>query len=187
MKKNKIILIPLVLIFLSVTFPNSLLFQCKMDKKTDSLLVSSKVFDNAGHIPSKYTCDTENVSPPLSWTKGPDNTKTYVLICDDPDAPSKTWVHWVLFNIPSSVNELPENIPAEKSILSGALQGTNDFKTTGYSGPCPPSGTHRYYFKVYALDCELSLDYKAEKADVEAAMKDHIVAKGALMGKYQKR
>ena len=187
MKKIKLSLIPISLIFLSFAFPKSLLFQCKMNKKTDSFTVTSKAFDNVGNIPSKYTCDTENVSPQLAWGKGPNGTKTYVLIWDDPDAPSKTWVHWVLFNIPSSVYELPENLPTEKSILSGAIQGTNDFKTIGYSGPCPPSGTHRYYFKVYALDCELSLDYKAEKADVETAMKDHILAKGALMGKYQRR
>jgi hypothetical protein len=187
MRKIKVTLIPLAIICLSFAFPNSLFLQCKMDKKTDSLTVSSKDFENTGYIPSKYTCDTENVSPRLAWTKGPVNTKTYVLICDDPDAPSKTWVHWVLFNIPSSVLELRENLPTEKRILSGAIQGTNDFKTIGYSGPCPPSGTHRYYFKVYALDCDLSLDSKAEKADVESAMKDHILAKGSLMAKYQKR
>jgi Raf kinase inhibitor-like YbhB/YbcL family protein len=187
MKKFKVTLIPLAILFLSFAFPNCFLIQCKMDKTQDSITVSSKAFDNGGNIPSKYTCDTENVSPPLAWTKGPNNTKTYVLICDDPDAPSKTWVHWVLFNIPSSVNELPENLPTEKSILSGAIQGKNDFKTTGYSGPCPPSGTHRYYFKVYALDCELSLDSHAQKEDVETAMKDHILAKGVLMGKYKRK
>jgi Raf kinase inhibitor-like YbhB/YbcL family protein len=187
MRSSKIVLIPLAIICFSFSFPNRFLLQCNVDKKMDSLKVLSSAFNDTGFIPAKYTCDTENVSPPLIWTKGPKKTKTYILICDDPDAPSKTWVHWVLFNIPSSVTELPENLPTEKKILSGAIQGKNDFGTIGYNGPCPPSGTHRYYFKIYALDCELLLDSNAEKANVEDAEKGHILAAGVLIGKYQRK
>ena len=187
MKISKIVLIPLAIICLSFAFPDRFFSQCKVDKKMDSLKISSSAFDEIGIIPAKYTCDTENVSPPLTWTKGPKKTMTYVLICDDPDAPSKTWVHWVLFNIPSSLTSLSENLPKEKKILTGAVQGKNDFGTVGYSGPCPPSGIHRYYFKIYALDCELTLDSDAEKANIEDAMKDHILAAGILVGKYQRR
>jgi len=137
-------------------------------------------------IPKKYTCDDANVSPPLAWDAVPEKTKSLALIADDPDAPGKTWVHWAAFNIPANVKELSENISAQEAISVGVQQGTNDFKKVGYGGPCPPSGTHRYYFHLYALDAELKLDSSANKDQLLKAMEGHVLAEGELMGKYQK-
>lgn len=156
-------------------------------KKRQAITVTSSAFEESGMIPMKYTCDAENVSPPLSWTKGPDSTKSYVLICDDPDAPSKTWLHWVLYNIPSSVTSLPEHVPTTDTVMKTALNGINDSKTSGYSGPCPPRGVHRYYFKIYALDCLLNLKAGETAGVVESAMKDHVLDSGTLMGKYSRK
>ncbi len=148
--------------------------------------VSSTAFDEEGMIPAKYTCDEEDVSPPLAWDSIPEETKTLALICDDPDAPMGTWVHWVLFNLPAGISELPENIPPEKELESGAKQGTNDFGRIGYGGPCPPGGTHRYYFKLYALDAVLDFEAGARKQQLLEAMEGHILAEGQLMGRYSR-
>lgn len=147
----------------------------------------SSAFEEGGMIPHKYTCDGEDVSPPLSWTGTPEGTKMIALINDDPDAPVGTWVHWVIFNIPASVRELPEDVPPQKELKDGARQGRNDFGRIGYGGPCPPRGTHRYYFKIYALDAVLSLPAGATKAELLMAMEGHIVAQGQLMGRYQRQ
>ncbi len=141
-------------------------------------------FEDGGTIPEEHTCDGMDVSPALAWTSGPEGTKTFALICDDPDAPMGTWVHWVLFNIPAEVNELPESIPPERELENGARQGMNDFHKVGYGGPAPPGGTHRYFFKIYALDTEIDLEAGATKADLLRAMEGHILAEGQLMGKY---
>jgi len=148
--------------------------------------ITSQAFEDEGMIPEKYTCDDINVSPPLAWSPGPEGTRTYALICDDPDAPMGTWVHWVLFNLPVNVNELPEGIPPERDLESGAKQGMNDFRKIGYGGPCPPGGTHRYFFKLYALDTEVDLEAGATKSDLLRAMEGHILAESQLMGKYQR-
>ena len=111
---------------------------------------NSAAFKDGEKIPEKYSCDGEDVSPPLEWTPAPDKTKTLAIICDDPDAPMGTWVHWVVFNVPADIVQLPENVPPERELNNGAIQGMNDFKKIGYGGPCPPSGTHRYFFKIYA-------------------------------------
>lgn len=148
--------------------------------------VSSQAFQEGGMIPRKYTCDGDDVSPPLAWTGIPDGAKTIALIGDDPDAPMGTWVHWVLFNLPASVKELAEAVPPDKELPSGAKQGRNDFRRIGYGGPCPPGGTHRYYFKLYALDSALNLPPGASKADVVKAMQGHVLAEGQLMGKYKR-
>ena len=138
-------------------------------------------------IPRPYTCDGPNVSPSLKWEGVPAGTKTLALIADDPDAPNKTWVHWVLYNLPADVKGLIENAPKQERLAGGAgLQGKNDFGQTGYDGPCPPNGTHRYYFKLYALDAELPLAPGATKEELLKAMEGHVVAEGQLMGKYQK-
>ncbi|RMH97449.1 MAG: YbhB/YbcL family Raf kinase inhibitor-like protein [Calditrichaeota bacterium] len=152
-----------------------------------SITLKSSAFEDGGMIPAKYTCDGENVSPPLTWEGVPDEAKTLALICDDPDAPMKTWVHWVVFNIPTSVKELPENTPAIRTLANGARQGINDFRRIGYGGPCPPGGTHRYFFKIYALDTELNLEPGATKEDLLKAMEGHILAEGQLMGKYSRQ
>ena len=148
--------------------------------------VKSTAFEEGGMIPKKYTCDGQDVSPPLSWTSVPSGTKTIALICDDPDAPMGTWVHWVLYNLPADIQELPENVPPQKTLANGAKQGTTDFRKIGYGGPCPPSGTHRYYFKLYALDTEIKLDAGITKKQLLEAMKGHILAEGQLMGKYKR-
>lgn len=159
--------------------------QNKGGQKMD-IQLNSSVFENEGMIPSKYSCDGEDISPPLSWPSVPERTQTIALIADDPDAPMGTFVHWVLFNLPADVQELPEDVPSEKKLDNGALQGTNDFKKIGYGGPCPPGGTHRYYFKIYALDTEIDLEAGATKKDLINAMEGHILAQGQLMGKYQR-
>ncbi len=149
--------------------------------------VESPAFEEGGMIPTKYTCDGQNISPPLTWDSIPDGTKSLALISDDPDAPMGTWVHWVLFNMPPNTKELRENIPAKRILDNGAKQGITDFRKIGYGGPCPPSGTHRYYFKLYALDTEIHLDAGITKEQLLDAMEGHILAEGQLMGKYKRK
>jgi len=149
--------------------------------------VSSSAFPDGGMIPAKYTCDGADVSPPLKWDSVPDGTKSIALISDDPDAPMGTWVHWVLFNLPADARELPENVPTDETLPNGAKQGTTDFGRTGYGGPCPPSGTHRYFFKIYALDTMLDLPAGARKSDLVKAMEGHIIGQGQLIGKYKRQ
>lgn len=148
--------------------------------------LKSKAFDNGGVIPEKYTCDGDDISPPLSWKSVPKETKSIALICDDPDAPTGTWVHWVVYNLPPDLRELKENIIPERKIENGGIQGMNDFKKIGYGGPCPPGGTHRYFFKIYALDTVIDLGPGATKSHLLIAMEGHILAKEDLMGKYSR-
>jgi hypothetical protein len=152
----------------------------------EGMRVTSTAFKEGGMIPKIYTCDGPNVSPPISWDSVPEGAKSLALICDDPDAPMGIWVHWVIFNIPPGGGELPENVPHERVLPNGAKQGINDFHTIGYGGPCPPGGTHRYYFRLYALDKEIELEAGATKADLLKAMEGHILAKGELMGRYRR-
>ncbi|HOO40687.1 MAG TPA: YbhB/YbcL family Raf kinase inhibitor-like protein [Syntrophales bacterium] len=149
--------------------------------------IESPQINDGAMIPSKYTCDGKDISPPLAWKDVPDGTKSFALISDDPDAPMGTWVHWVIYNIPPDVTELEENIPREKEFKNGIVQGTNSWPKIGYGGPCPPSGTHRYYFKLYALDTMLSLKPGADKAQLFKAMAGHILAEAQLMGKYKRQ
>lgn len=149
--------------------------------------VTSTAFADGAMIPAKYTCDGANVSPPLAWTNIPTGAKTVALICDDPDAPARVWVHWVLYDLPANVASLPEAVPPDKQLGSGAKQGSSDFGKIGYGGPCPPSGTHRYFFKLYALDTELPLAPGATKPQLIEAMKGHILAEGQLVGKYSRK
>ena len=154
-----------------------------------TLKVASSAFEQGGSIPTKYTCEGDDISPPLSWSGVPATARSVAMIVDDPDAPDpakpqRVYVHWVVYNIPTKTTSLAEN--ASKSALSGgAVQGKNDWGNTGYGGPCPPIGRHRYFFKLYALDATLNLR-NATKADLEKAMKGHIVESGELMGTYQK-
>ena len=147
-----------------------------------TLKLSSPAFRHSDSIPSKYTCDGADVNPPLVIENAPLNAKSLALIVDDPDAPAGNWVHWVVWNIDPTTDEIREN-----TVPSGALQGINDFRKHDYGGPCPPSGTHRYFFKLYALDMMLSLGPKANKAELERAMKGHIVTQGELIGLYKRR
>lgn len=148
--------------------------------------ITSTAFPDNGKIPVQYTCDGDNVSPPLSWSGVPANAKSLALICDDPDAPAKTWVHWVIFNIPPTAAGLPENVPPKDELPDKTRQGTNDFRKIGYGGPCPPRGTHRYFFKLYALGAVLTLPAGATKNGLLAAMEGAILAQGRLMGTYRR-
>lgn len=150
------------------------------------ITVTSGAFKEGEMIPGKYTCDGEDMSPPLGWSGIPAEAKSIAMISDDPDAPMGTWVHWVIYNMPSDLKGLPENVPQKEALENGAVQGINDSRQTGYGGPCPPSGVHRYYFKVYALDTKLSLKPRCAKRDLENAMKGHILAEGQLMGRYKR-
>jgi Raf kinase inhibitor-like YbhB/YbcL family protein len=155
-----------------------------------ALKVTSAAFQPAGPIPSKYTCEGQDISPPLTWSGAPANTTSFVLIVDDPDAPDpakpeRVYVHWVVYNLPATTTALPENA-SKKGLPKGAVQGKNDWGKAEYGGPCPPIGRHRYFFKLYALDSELTGLSSATKADLERAMKGHVLASGRLVGTYQK-
>lgn len=147
-----------------------------------SLRVRSAEFARAGAIPSRFTADGENASPPLSWSPGPAGTKSYALVMDDPDAPGGTWVHWIVWNLHD--NQLAENVSRDPRSLAGAVQGCNSWRRTGYGGPSPPSGTHRYFFRVHALDTRLDLGPDAGRTEFEHAIRGHELAVGDLMGRY---
>ena len=148
--------------------------------------ITSVAFKDGEDIPQKYTCDGDDVSPPLEWTSIPEETKTLTIICDDPDAPMGIWIHWVVFNVPGDSSGFPENIPPERELENGTIQGMNDFKKIGYGGPCPPSGTHRYFFKIYALDTVLDLPFGATKSHVMLSMEGHVLDEAHLLGTYRR-
>jgi Raf kinase inhibitor-like YbhB/YbcL family protein len=159
--------------------------------ETMAIEVTSAAFAAKGEIPARYTCEGEDISPPLAWTGLPQGTKSVALIVDDPDAPDPaaprmTWVHWIVYNIPPSAGGLEEGA-AKGGLPPGALEGTNDWKRTGYGGPCPPVGRHRYFHKVYALDTVLPDLKRPTKAQLEKAMEGHVLGKGELIGTYQKK
>lgn len=138
-------------------------------------------------IPEKYTCDGENISPPLKWMNPPETTRSFALIFEDPDAPAKTWTHWVLYNIPANQTGLRERVQNLEKFDNGAMHGINDFKKYGYGGPCPPSGTHRYFLKIYALKKQLDLAPGATRKQLLETMEGQIIEKAELMGRYKKQ
>ncbi len=155
-----------------------------------SLKLTSPTFTHEGEIPSRYTCEGEDISPPLAWEGAPSGTKSLVLIVDDPDAPDPaapkmTWVHWVLYDIPPDAGHLPEDT-GSRGLPEGAREGINDWKRAGYGGPCPPIGRHRYFHKLYALDTVLGDLDRPAKQEVEAAMEGHVLARSTLIGTYRK-
>ena len=155
-----------------------------------AISLSSKVFNEGGIIPLKYTCEGDDVAPPLEWGGVPENAQSLVLIVDDPDAPDPeapkmTWVHWVVYNLPADVRGLPEGATAEM-LPVGTEQGLNDWQNIGYGGPCPPIGRHRYFFKLYVLDTVLENLNAPTKAAVETAMQGHVIAQAELVGTYKK-
>lgn len=159
----------------------------KKGGKKMAMKIESPAFKHEGMLPSTHTCDGKDMSPPLQWSGAPENTKSFALIGDDPDAPMGTWVHWVIFNIPPGTHELHENMQKVTGWKNGAEQGKNSWGKLGYGGPCPPSGTHRYFFKLYALDTMLNVPSGATKEQVESAMKGHVLADAQLMGKYKRQ
>lgn len=147
----------------------------------------TSAFQPGGDIPARFTCDGSDDSPALAWNEPPAGTKSFTLIVDDPDAPRGTWVHWVLYDLPGNARELPERVPPEGELSSGARQGRNDFRKIGYGGPCPPPGpAHRYYFRLFALDSALGLKSGTNRAGVDRAMEGHILAHAELMGRYRR-
>jgi Raf kinase inhibitor-like YbhB/YbcL family protein len=183
MKKTFFILVQIALI--------SILGSADAKEVNALMKMTSPSFENQREIPKQYTCDGEDVSPPLAWSDVPEGTKSLVLIVDDPDAPDPadpkmTWVHWVIYNIPVTITSLPEGIKG-KDVPKGALQGLNDWKKTGYGGPCPPIGRHRYFHKLYALDIVLPDLKQPTKANLEKAMEGHILSKAELVGLYQRK
>ncbi len=152
------------------------------------MILTCDTFSEGQPIPTKYTCDGADVSPPLQWSGAPTGTRSFALICDDPDAPMGTWVHWVLYGLPAAASALPEHLPTSDTLPDGTKQGLTDFKRVGYGGPCPPPGKpHRYFFKLHALDTELELKPRATKQQLLKAMQGHVLAEASLMGVYQRR
>ncbi len=149
--------------------------------------LQSSAFKKGDLIPSKYTCDGANISPQLKWNNPAKGTRTFAIIVTDPDAPSGEFVHWVVYNIPDSILSLHEDVTPTRNIPDEIMLGTNGAGRVGYFGPCPPSGTHRYFFRIYALDSALHLEAGADKGDVLKAMKGHVLAEGELMGKYRRQ
>jgi Raf kinase inhibitor-like YbhB/YbcL family protein len=176
----------IVLLVLLSSFYSLAQRETKQEGGKMEIKLKSTAFKEGEFIPKKYTCDGENVSPPLEWSGIPAATKSIALICDDPDAPMGTWVHWVIFNIPASANKLNEKISSHKVLEDGTAQGNNDFRKIGYGGPCPPGGIHRYFFKIYALDKRVELAPGATEKELIKEMEGHILAEGKLMGKYSR-
>jgi hypothetical protein len=161
--------------------------QTGQQKTTRTMEIRSTSFQSEALIPSKYTCDGINVSPDLSWSGFPGTTKTFALVCSDPDAPSGNWIHWVLYNIPVTVNHLPENFTVGGTVSKEIHPGKNDSGSYDYYGPCPPSGIHRYYLRIYALDTHLAAKEGISARELNKLMEGHVLAKGELMGKYQRK
>ena len=158
------------------------------ERNNMSITLTSTAFQDGQPIPIKYTCQGLDVSPALQWSVAPPTAKGLVLICDDPDAPGGTWVHWVLYNLSARATGLPEGVATTDTLNNGARQGVNDFKRIGYGGPCPPpGGPHRYFFKLFAVDIDVTLKPRATKAEVLRAIEGHVIAEGQLMGTYQRR
>jgi len=147
------------------------------------MILESEAFRNGERIPPRFTCDGADVSPRLAWREAPADAVTFALVVDDPDAPMGTWVHWVAFNLPAETSSLGEGVGAA-SLPAGTVQGTNTWRRQSYGGPCPPSGTHRYFFKLYALDSRLDLGADATSEMLATAMRGHILAEATLMGRY---
>jgi hypothetical protein len=151
-----------------------------------TLSISSSAFAAGAAIPAVYTCRGKGISPPIAWSGAPETARSLALIMDDPDAPAGTFVHWVIYNLPATATGLPESVPGAATLPDGSLQGSNSARRTGYTAPCPPSGTHRYFFKVYALDSVLELASGANKEALLKAMQGHILTRGELMGTVTK-
>ena len=148
--------------------------------------LSSPAFKPGDMIPAPYTCDGQDLSPPLQWAPPPSGTKSLALVSDDPDAPGGTWVHWIVYNLPPSLRVLPEAFPPNEELPDGTRQGLTSFGRTGYGGPCPPSGTHRYVFTLYALDVVLALPPRSSARQLDEAIKGHVLAQAELMGTYRR-
>jgi len=178
-------------LFLLPLFLFSIILSANAGEERKTMKLTSPGFENQGDIPEKYTCDGKDISSALAWSDEPARTKSFALIVDDPDAPDPanpkmTWVHWVLYNIPATSASLPEGV-TEKNLPEKTLDGLNDWNRTGYGGPCPPIGTHRYFHKLYALDTVLPDLKQPTKEALESAIKGHVIAHAELVGLYKKK
>jgi Raf kinase inhibitor-like YbhB/YbcL family protein len=176
-----------VILAVGCLFPGKTRCQDHGTKKRNDMVISSTAFNNGEFIPSKYTCDGQNVSPDISWSGFPSGTKCFALICNDPDAPAGDWIHWVVANIPVEVRKFEENTKVPMDTGHIMVCGVNDFRVLNYKGPCPPDGIHRYYFRVFALDFLPDVTKGVSAADLKKKMKGHILAEGMLMGKYSRK
>lgn len=159
----------------------------QISQTVKELTISSTAFEDGKMIPKVYTCDGEDRSPNIKWNEPPPGTKSFALICEDPDAPAGTWIHWVIFNIPDTTRELAAGFPDAAEFPGEIRQGRNDFGRIGYGGPCPPSGKpHRYFFRIFALDQMLNLPPGSDRKELDQAMENHILSNGHLMGKYKR-
>ncbi len=174
-------LILLFLILIILTNKNKQPNITSLKKINNMIKIASPVFNNGQSIPKKYTCKGQGINPPLTIDGVPTNSKSLVLIVDDPDAPSGTFTHWLVWNIDLNLKEIKEN-----SVPTNGIQGTNDFGENKYGAPCPPFGTHRYYFRIYALDTKLNLQQTTKRSGLEEAIKNHMLENGELMGKYSR-
>ena len=178
------VLPPLILVVLALVVPAEVHGQKASSSKIELKTTS---FTPGDFIPKRFTCEASDVSPALAWTDPPPGTQSFAIIEDDPDAPSGTFVHWLVYDLPAAYRSLPEALPGNDQMPDGGRQGTNGFSRTGYNGPCPPRGKpHRYFIRLYALDAKLDLRPAATRRELEAAMKGHILAQGELMGRYQR-
>lgn len=184
-----------VLLTLALTATICFVCSCRGDDRASNrsgggsemrITLTSEAFRDGGTIPDRYGCDGQGMSPPLRWEGVPAGTKSLALICDDPDAPRGTFTHWVLYNLPPETKRLPENIPHRERLDDGSLQGVNSARRIGYTPPCPPTGTHRYIFTLYALDTQPDLKPAASKSDLLRAMEGHILAQGQITGTYSR-
>ncbi|HOW58313.1 MAG TPA: YbhB/YbcL family Raf kinase inhibitor-like protein [Candidatus Omnitrophota bacterium] len=180
-----------ILKLFGVTIVSTMLFICpgygqREGNMPSKIAMTSPSFRNGEMLPREHTCDGSDISPALQWSGIPEATQSLALISDDPDAPAGDWVHWVVYDLPPLTTSLPAGVPSLEKLPMGGTQGRTDFGRVGYGGPCPPSGTHRYFFKIYALDVKLHLPPGRTKKELLAAMQGHILAEGQLMGKYQR-
>jgi hypothetical protein len=178
--RRKILAIVILLLALSA-------FISVSQEPEKKMVIQSLSFENGAFIPEKYTCDGDNLSPELNWNNIPQGTQSFVIICDDPDAPRGVWHHWSVYDIPFGITKLEEAVPKTKVLGNGMMQGLTSFKTFGYGGPCPPQGVHRYFFKLYALDIKLNELPGISKDTLLARMKDHILGKAEIMGLYKRK
>jgi len=178
------VLPPLIMVVLALVAPAEVRGQKAASSKIELKTTS---FTPGGFIPKRFTCEAADVSPALAWTDPPLGTQSFAIIEDDPDAPSGTFVHWVVYDLPAAYRKLPEALSGNDQMPGGGRQGTNDFSRTGYSGPCPPPGRpHRYFIRLYAVDAILNLRPAASRKELDAAMQGHILAQAELMGRYQR-
>jgi len=177
-----------IVMVLAVSLVAQMMAACSnqdMRVATPTIHVVSSAITEGGTVPKVYTCDGPNYSPPLKWSAPPKLTASFAVVCDDPDAPSGTFTHWIVYNLPPDMRRLPEQVPSKPTLLSGGQQGQNDFERIGYSGPCPPPGApHHYHFHVYALDRKLTLADNAARAEFDNATRGHVIAQGELVATY---